>query len=112
MPLPSCRSRLIPYSEEIVLRCGKDEQAIDPFDPPRARLPHQPDAVGPPVDLLDQLSILLAHRVAVVPRRPAIDGTPPVLVVLGYVRSDVAITALLNAVLCIEVSVGTRRTAP
>ena len=51
-------------------------------------LPQQRDRLQPPEDLLHELALLLADRVARVPRRAPVDGTAPVRGVLGDMRGD------------------------
>src|SRR5512132_3912270 len=51
-------------------------------------LPQQRDRLEPPEDLLHEFALLLAHRVARVPRRAPIDGTAPVRGVLRDTRGD------------------------
>ena len=68
---------------------GRRSERVDPLyalDDAVAELSQEADALLPAEALLDELALLLAHRVATMTRRPSIDGTAPVRGVLRHVR--------------------------
>jgi hypothetical protein len=66
----------VPQSDEVI-RCGrKGDGPIDELDAPMAELAQATDGLHPPKDLFDELPFSPTHRVAWMPRRPAIDRTP------------------------------------
>jgi hypothetical protein len=66
---------------------GQDHR-VAALDVPSERLPEQRDRLRPAEDLLHQLPLPLADRVAAVAGRPAVDRTPPAGRVLGDVAGD------------------------